>query len=138
MAIRLSRPFAHSSKKGVLLAGLIIAVTACSGGDSSSEDSTADSLPVDSTVVDEGSGTYEATIRRTSDGVPHIIADDLRGVFFGQGYASAQDHGCSLADQMLKVQSRRACESMPMDNHAKSLLMLASSSPGPSSAARRL
>lgn len=118
MAIRLSRPFAHSSKKGVLLAGLIIAVTACSGGDSSSEVSTADSLPVDSTVVDEGSGTYEATIRRTSDGVPHIIADDLRGVFFGQGYASAQDHGCSLADQMLKVQSRRAAELGPGEDDA--------------------
>jgi acyl-homoserine-lactone acylase len=104
--------------KVVLLVGLVVGATACSGGDSSSEDSTADSLPVDSTVVDSGTGTFEATIRRTSDGVPHIVADDLRGVFFGQGYASAQDHGCSLADQMLKVQSRRAAELGPGQDDA--------------------
>jgi acyl-homoserine-lactone acylase len=104
--------------KVVLLVGLVVGATACSGGDSSSEDSTADSLPVDSTAVDSGTGTFEATIRRTSDGVPHIVADDLRGVFFGQGYASAQDHGCSLADQMLKVQSRRAAELGPGQDDA--------------------
>ncbi|MEK7423928.1 MAG: penicillin acylase family protein [Actinomycetota bacterium] len=52
--------------------------------------------------------TYVATIRRTTGGVPHIVADDLPSVFFGQGYASAEDHGCTLADQMLRVQGRRS------------------------------
>jgi acyl-homoserine-lactone acylase len=51
---------------------------------------------------------YEATIRRTSWGVAHILADDLGSAGFGQGYAFAQDHACVLADQILKVRSERA------------------------------
>lgn len=96
--------FVRRSTRILLVSGLIAVGVSCSNGDSSPSDA----VGSDSSVVDSAQGTYEATIRRTSDGVPHIIADDLRGVFFGQGYASGQDHGCSLADQMLKVQSRRA------------------------------
>lgn len=51
---------------------------------------------------------YEATIRRTTAGVPHIVAADLKGVFFGQGFASAEDHGCSLSDQLLRIAGRRS------------------------------
>lgn len=51
---------------------------------------------------------YQATIRRTTDGVAHITADDLGSAVFGQGYASAQDHACTLADQILKIRSERA------------------------------
>ncbi|RLE26604.1 MAG: acylase [Actinobacteria bacterium] len=51
---------------------------------------------------------YEATIRRTTDGVPHIIADDLASVAYGQGWVSNEDHGCTLADQVLKIYSERA------------------------------
>ena len=53
-------------------------------------------------------GTYRATIRRTTDGVPHINGPNLQSVTFGQGYASGQDYACTLADQILKVQGRRA------------------------------
>ena len=58
--------------------------------------------------VAAGPEGYAAEIRRTTDGVAHIKADDFRSVTFGQGWASAQDHGCSLADQVLKVTSTRA------------------------------
>ena len=51
---------------------------------------------------------YEATIRRTTDGVPHIIGDSYADVVFGEGYANATDHACTLADQMLKIRGRRA------------------------------
>jgi acyl-homoserine-lactone acylase len=53
-------------------------------------------------------GSYEATIRRTTDGIPHISGESYADVVFGQGYANATDHACSLADQVLKVQGRRA------------------------------
>lgn len=99
-----SRHLVRTWAGAALAVGVFSVAVACSDGGSPSANSAPDASDVDS--VD--SGPYEATIRRTSDGVPHIVADDLRGVFFGQGYASAQDHGCSLADQMLKVQSRRA------------------------------
>ncbi len=51
---------------------------------------------------------YHATIRRTAHGVAHIVAQDIGSAGFGQGYALAQDHGCTLAEQVLKVRSERA------------------------------
>lgn len=80
-------------------------LAACTPRRPDATDDTVDTLPA--TTVDDGS-FYEATIRRTTDGVPHILAADLKGAFFGQGYASAQDHGCSLADQLLRIQGRRS------------------------------
>ncbi|GMU07873.1 acylase [Corallococcus caeni] len=51
---------------------------------------------------------YTAKIKRTSFGIPHITADNYGSLGFGQGYAFAQDHVCTLADQVLKVRSERA------------------------------
>ncbi len=51
---------------------------------------------------------YEATISRTSYGIPHIVAEDWGGLGFGEGYAFAEDHFCSLADQVVRVRSQRA------------------------------
>jgi len=84
----------------------LVVIAGCSGGGDS--DTTE---PYGTTTMVEQAqeeNRYEATIRRTSDGVPHIIADDTMGLFFGQGYASGQDHACSLADQMTKITSTRA------------------------------
>jgi acyl-homoserine-lactone acylase len=53
-------------------------------------------------------GTYEATIRRTSAGVPHITGDTLGDVAFGQGWASGEDRACDLADQIVKIRGERA------------------------------
>lgn len=50
----------------------------------------------------------EATIRRTTNGVPHIIAADLESAAFGMGYAQAQDLVCYLADAFVKARSERA------------------------------
>jgi acyl-homoserine-lactone acylase len=55
-----------------------------------------------------GSGPFQATIRRTTDGVPHIVAADWGGLSFGQGYASAEDRSCDLADQVIKIRGERA------------------------------
>ncbi|NOT59358.1 MAG: hypothetical protein HOP19_03935, partial [Acidobacteria bacterium] len=51
---------------------------------------------------------YSAEIRRTSHGIPHITAKDYGSLGFGEGYAFAQDHLCSLADQIVKVRGERA------------------------------
>ena len=52
--------------------------------------------------------TYEATIRRTAHGIPHITAKDMGSLGYGEGYAFAKDHVCILADQILKVRGERA------------------------------
>ena len=51
---------------------------------------------------------YSAEIRRTSHGIPHITVKDYGSLGFGDGYAFAQDHLCSLADQVVKVRGERA------------------------------
>ena len=56
----------------------------------------------------EGPPKYEATIRRTAHGIPHITAKDMGSLSYGQGYAFAKDHVCILADQIIKVRGERA------------------------------
>jgi acyl-homoserine-lactone acylase len=53
-------------------------------------------------------GRYRATIRRTSYGIPHIAAADMGSLGYGEGYALAQDHLCSLADQVVRARGERA------------------------------
>ena len=74
-----------------------LAATACSGSDPGPE----------ATVVGEGD-TYEATITRTTGGVPHITADSVANVSFGQGWASGEDRTCDLADMIVKLRGERA------------------------------
>ncbi len=63
----------------------------------------------DSNIQSEQNGeTLSATIRTTSYGVPHIKADNLKSLAFGQGYEFAKDYLCVLADQIIKVRSERA------------------------------
>ncbi|MEO1272713.1 MAG: penicillin acylase family protein, partial [Myxococcota bacterium] len=52
--------------------------------------------------------TYEATIRWTQYGVPHVTATDHGSVIFGQAWAVATDHVCTIADQIVRVRSERA------------------------------
>lgn len=49
-----------------------------------------------------------ADIRRTTFGVPHIRANDERGLGFGIGYAYAQDNLCLLANEVVTVSGERA------------------------------
>lgn len=81
----------------ILAALSLLALTTCSGrGDGESDTSDAEKYQ------------YSATIRRTTHGVPHILAGDMASAAFGQAYAFAEDHACILADQILKVRSERA------------------------------
>ncbi len=60
---------------------------------------------------------YSAEIRRTSHGIPHITAKDMGSLGFGEGYAFAQDHLCSLADQVVKARGERARYFGPGENN---------------------
>ncbi|WP_338001258.1 acylase [Pseudomonas brassicae] len=53
-------------------------------------------------------GEAQAEIRRTSFGVPHIVAKDDRGLGYGIGYAYAQDNLCLLANEVLTVNGERS------------------------------
>jgi acyl-homoserine-lactone acylase len=57
---------------------------------------------------DGAPGGYQAEVRRTAYGVPHVQADDYAGIGFGIGKAFAQDDVCLLADRMLTVRGERS------------------------------
>lgn len=51
---------------------------------------------------------YDATIRRDSYGVPHVLADDWASLAFGIGYAFAEDNLCTLMDYTVTVRGERS------------------------------
>jgi acyl-homoserine-lactone acylase len=51
---------------------------------------------------------YEASIRRTSYGIPHIAAATLASLGFGEGYAQAEDHLCGIAEQIVEERGELA------------------------------
>ena len=51
---------------------------------------------------------FQARIRRTSYNIPHIEARDVGSLGFGEGYAQAEDHLCSIADQVVRVRGERS------------------------------
>ncbi|NKE61134.1 peptidase S45 [Lentzea sp. PSKA42] len=56
-------------------------------------------------VAVAGSGTV---IRRTSYGIPHVLAADYRGVGQGLGYAFAEDNACVMADIVVTLSAERS------------------------------
>jgi len=54
------------------------------------------------------SADTRADIRRTTFGVPHIRAENERGLGFGIGYAYAQDNLCLLANEIVTVNGQRS------------------------------
>src|SRR4051794_10661205 len=48
-------------------------------------------------------GNLSATIRRTSHGIPHIVADDFAGLGYGYGFSLAQDNICVVAEGYVTV-----------------------------------
>ena len=75
----------------VVTSVLLTSLPACSGGSSQ-----------------ERPGHIEATIRTTSYGIPHIIADDYAGIGLGLGYSTAKDKVCDIAEIWLTVNAERA------------------------------
>ncbi|WP_020650948.1 penicillin acylase family protein [Solimonas variicoloris] len=58
-----------------------------------------------------GDGTakaYDATITRTSMGIPHIRAKDFAGLGYGYGYAFAEDNLCVLLDDLVTIRGERS------------------------------
>lgn len=51
---------------------------------------------------------YAATITRTVQGVPHVVARDMGGLGYGSGYTAAEDNGCVIAEMLLTVRGERS------------------------------
>jgi acyl-homoserine-lactone acylase len=86
-------PF-HKFRLSVLIG---VALTASLGLSSCSSDDVA------LVVIDtpEPPPTYSADIQRTKFGIPHITAENYKGLGYGLGYAFASDNICSLAAEIV-------------------------------------
>jgi acyl-homoserine-lactone acylase len=60
------------------------------------------------TTSTDNFGAYHARIMRTSDGVPHISANDFGSLGYGVGFAQAQDDLCTLADSFVTWRGERS------------------------------
>ena len=58
--------------------------------------------------MDTGDHGHHAEVRQTTHGVAHVRAGSWGDLGFGQGWAGAQDHQPTIADQIVKVRSERA------------------------------
>ena len=56
----------------------------------------------------ESGGTYDATVTRTTYGIPHIKADDYGSLGYGYGYAFAEDNLCVILEDLLTIRGERA------------------------------
>jgi acyl-homoserine-lactone acylase len=61
---------------------------------------------VDVSRVDDAG--YEATIRRTAHGIPHVLGSDYGDLGFGSGYAQAEDNLCVIAEEFLTLSGERS------------------------------
>lgn len=102
-----SRQRAGVPARSALIAVVVLALllVACSGDDG---DGAQGGAPSGTTAVPATHDEYVATIRRTSHGIPHVVADDHGSLGFGQGWALAEDHACTLFDQVTKVRGERS------------------------------
>ena len=99
----LSRPFSSPAmRSGAVAVAAALALAGCSGERSPAPGKLTDA------VVTPPSSPYQAEIRRTAFGIPHIVAYDETGIGFGVGYAYAQDNLCLLADEIVTVNGERA------------------------------
>jgi acyl-homoserine-lactone acylase len=62
----------------------------------------------DSVVAAAPAPRYSAEIRRTSYGIPHVVAKDEAGIGYGIGYAYAQDNVCQFAEVIVGVNGERS------------------------------
>lgn len=62
-----------------------------------------------------------ATIQRDSAGIPHITASSWEGLGYGDGYAVAEDHFCTLANEFVTVRAQRSRFFGPEGQHVSEL-----------------
>ena len=67
------------------------------------------SLAVPTTALGaKKSDGFDATIKTTEYGIPHITGDDFGDLGFGYGYQFAKDNICTMADQYVTVRAQRS------------------------------
>jgi acyl-homoserine-lactone acylase len=85
----------------------IVLLSAC-GGSSSSNKSADNSSDNSDDNSDVSTSQFDASIRWTEFGIPHIKADSFKDLGYGVGYAYAWDNICTLADEFVMIDGERS------------------------------
>ncbi|ROR98781.1 acyl-homoserine-lactone acylase [Sinobacterium caligoides] len=95
---------------GAIAIAIAIALAGCgSDGSNSPSNTPENNTPSDNTSDDNSTpSTDTALIEYTSYGVPHISASNIRSLYYGQGYAHAQENMCTLAKEIIGVRAELA------------------------------
>jgi len=88
----------RAPKLALLTVAVSFGLASCSDSDSSFDD-----VRVDTSIpeIDTQGAEFAANIQRTEFGIPHITANDYKGLGYGVGYAFAEDNFCSLAREIV-------------------------------------
>lgn len=65
-------------------------------------------LPAPASAATATPSAGGAVIRRTTNGIPHVLASDYRGLGLGAGYAFAEDNLCVFADDVVTLSGQRS------------------------------
>ncbi len=102
--------FIHVDKWHLGLLSLVFILTINNGYSSSRENSIEqdDKNESKKLIAYAPKGKLTAKITITKFGVPHIEADNLESLAFGNGYSQAKDNLCLIADEFIRVNSERS------------------------------
>jgi len=82
-------------KKAALISLLAVMILASCGDD-------------DGTPPTQPAGDYQASVTRTTYGIPHIKASDYGSLGYGYGYAFAQDNLCTMMEDLVAIRGERS------------------------------
>lgn len=85
---------------GIAVSAILLAGCLSSGGSDGSD--------APAPVVGDNQQVFNATLKRTALGIPHIEADDFGSMGYAYGYAQAEDNLCLLAEDTLTIRGLRA------------------------------
>jgi len=88
---------------------LLGSLSACSAPSAADEDGGSAQQPAELRAPRCGKRSeYCAEVRRTSFGIPHVVAANEKSLGYGLGYAFAQDNFCLLVDELATVNGERS------------------------------
>ncbi|ALS61805.1 penicillin acylase family protein [Pandoraea norimbergensis] len=100
MTFRFNRPDRHRHASArIVLGALCLAVLGGCAADASHSPAVAGSAEPQ---------RYRAQIERTTDGMPHIVADDWGSLGWGAAYVQAQDDLCTMAQSFVTYRGERS------------------------------
>ena len=91
----------RTPKLALLTVAVSFGLASCSDSDNSFNDTVVTTPELNPPIVTSPSTEFAANIQRTEFGIPHIIANDYKGLGYGVGYAFAEDNICSLAREIV-------------------------------------